>query len=75
MNGNLLRLRKALALSRRELSKRSNVDESTIYRGEHGLNVLRPSTIQKLARALAVSPKEITSSDRNVHDDDRNQKR
>ena len=62
MNGNLRRIREALALSRRELANRSEVDESTIYRAEHGLTTLRPSTIQKLARVLEVSPTEITSS-------------
>ena len=63
MNGNLRRLREALALSRRELARRSRVDESTIYRAEHGLTVLRPSTIQKLVRVLKVSPTEITQAD------------
>ena len=62
MNGNLRRIREALALSRRELAKRSEVDESTIYRAEQGLTTLRPSTIQKLTRVLEVSPTEITSS-------------
>ena len=62
MNGNLRRLRESLALSRRELAKRSEVDESTIYRAEHGITVLRPSTIQKLVRVLEVSPTEITNS-------------
>ena len=62
MNGNLRRIREALALSRRELAKRSKVDESTIYRAEQGLTTLRPSTIQKLTRVLEVSPTEITSS-------------
>lgn len=61
MNGNLRRLREALALSRRDLSKLSNVHESTIYRAECGLTVLRPSTIQKIVRVLKVSPTEITT--------------
>ena len=69
MNGNLRRLREARALSRRELAKRSQVNESTIYRAEHGLTTLRPSTIQKLVKVLEVSPMEITSSDvRKGHD-------
>ena len=63
MNGNLRRLRTALALSRYELAKRSGVNESTIYRAEQGLTALRPSTIQKLVRVLEVSPTEITRSD------------
>ena len=69
MNGNLRRLREALALSRRELAKRSDVDESTIYRAEHGLTALRPSTIQKLVRVLEVSPTEITHTDSRRHND------
>ena len=68
MNGNLRRLRKAMALSRRELAKRSEVDESTIYRAEHGLTTLRPSTIQKLVSALQVSPIEITQTDDTMED-------
>ena len=71
MNGNLKRLRELMALSRRELAKRSQVDESTIYRAEHGLTTLRPSTIQKLVRVLEVSPAEITSSDGKTGDNDR----
>ena len=63
MNGNLKRIREALALSRRELAARSDVNESTIYRAEQGMTTLRPSTIQKLARVLEVSPTEITKSE------------
>ena len=75
MNGNLRRIREALALSRSELAKRSEVDESTIYRAEHGLTALRPSTIQKLARVLQVSPTEITSSSSDTVRDDRGRDR
>ncbi len=71
MNGNLRRLREAMALSRRELAKRSRVDESTIYRAEHGLTTLRPSTIQKLVRVLEVSPTEITRADVKADEDGR----
>ena len=71
MNGNLRRLREAMALSRRELAKRSRVDESTIYRAEHGLTALRPSTIQKLVRVLEVSPVEITRPASKRDDDSR----
>ena len=69
MNGNLRRLREARALSRRELAKRSQVDESTIYRAEHGLTALRPSTIQKLVKVLEVPATQITSSDDKTDDD------
>ena len=71
MNGNLRRLREAMALSRRELARRSQVDESTIYRAEDGLTVLRPSTIQELVRVLEVSRIEITSSDGRTYDEGR----
>ena len=71
MNGNLRRIREALALSRRELAKRAKVDESTIYRAEQGLTTLRPSTIQKLTRVLEVSPTEITSSSSGTDHDGR----
>ena len=63
MNGNLRRIREAFALSRRELALRSDVNESTIYRAEHGKTTLRPSTIQKLAKVLGVPAPEITKSD------------
>ena len=63
MNGNLKRIRESLALSRRELATRSEVNESTIYRAEHGMTALRPSTIQKLAKVLNVSPTEITKTE------------
>ena len=71
MNGNLRRLREALAFSRRELALRSDVDQSTIYRAEHGLTMLRPSTIQKLARVLEVSPTEITNLNIRVSEEDK----
>lgn len=63
MNGNLRRIREALALSRRELASRSGVNESTLYRAEQGMTTPRPSTIQKLARALGVPATEITKAD------------
>ena len=62
MNGDLRGLWESLALSRRELAKRSEVDESTVYRTEHGLIALRPSTIQKLVRLLQVSPTGMASA-------------
>ena len=63
-----------MALSRRELAKRSRIDESTIYRAEHGLTALRPSTIQKLAKVLEVSPTVITSLNTRVGEDDRDER-
>ena len=61
MDGNLERLRTRMALSRKDLAQLSGVDESTIYRLERSINGPRPSTIRKLARALAVDPSELTT--------------
>lgn len=74
MNGSLRRLREAQAFSRRELSKRSGVHESTIYRAERGLTELRPSTIQKLVRALQVPPTAITAARRRPNGGEREQR-
>lgn len=60
MNGQLQILRKRKALSRRDLAKLAGTSESTIYRAESGRNALQPGTIRKLAKALGVSPEELT---------------
>ena len=59
MNGQLKRIRETRVLSRRELAKQADVDESTIYRAERGQTKLRPSTVRKLAQALGVPPDEL----------------
>lgn len=62
MNGELRRIRERKALSRRDLASLSGVDESTIYRFEHGRTTqVRPSTIRRLASALGVQPEQLTS--------------
>jgi transcriptional regulator with XRE-family HTH domain len=61
MNGNLQQIRQTRVLSRKELARQSNVDESTIYRAEHGQTKLRPSTVRKLAQALDVPPNQLIS--------------
>jgi len=61
MNGHLKRIRETRVLSRKDLAKQSDVDESTIYRAERGQTKLRPSTIRKLAQALGVPPDELVS--------------
>jgi len=61
MNGHLKRIRETRVLSRKELAKQSDVDESTIYRAERGQTKLRPSTVRKLAQALGVPPDELVS--------------
>ena len=71
MNGDLRRLRESLTLSRRELAKRAEEDESTVYRAEHGLTALRPSTIQKLVRLLKASPTKMASANSRSGDDGR----
>lgn len=63
MNGELEHLRELNALSRRDLSELSGVDQATIYRLERGrTDKARPSTIRKLASALGVEPSMLTSS-------------
>ena len=61
MNGQLKRIRETRVLSRKELAKQSDVDESTIYRAERGQTKLRPSTVRKLAQALGVPPDELVN--------------
>ena len=61
MNGNLRRLREGLTPIGRELGKRSEVAKSTLYRAEHGLAAVRPSTISESVRVPEVSPAEVTS--------------
>jgi transcriptional regulator with XRE-family HTH domain len=61
MNGNLEQIRRTRALSRKELARQSEINESTIYRAEHGQTKLRPSTVRKLARALSVPPDQLIS--------------
>jgi transcriptional regulator with XRE-family HTH domain len=61
MNGHLKRIRETRVLSRKELAKQSDVDESTIYRAERGQTKLRPSTARKLAQALGVPPGELVN--------------
>ena len=62
MNGNLRRLREQRALSRRDLAKLADVDESTIYRMESGRTLHPvPSTLRKLARALSVDVEVLTT--------------
>ena len=50
--------RRRLALSQENLAEKAHVAKSTIRRGEQGLPV-RPSSVQKLARALHVKPWEL----------------
>jgi transcriptional regulator with XRE-family HTH domain len=61
MNGQLKRIRGIRVLSRKELAKQSDVNESTIYRAESGQTKLRPSTVRKLAQALGVPPDELVN--------------
>jgi transcriptional regulator with XRE-family HTH domain len=61
MNGQLKSIRENRVLSRKDLARQSDVDESTIYRAERGQTKLRPSTVRKLAQALGVPPDELVS--------------
>lgn len=65
MNGKLQQLREQKALSRRDLSNLSGVDEITIYRLERGKTKKpMPSTIRKLAESLGVKPEYLLSQQR-----------
>ena len=61
MDGNLRRLRERKALSRKDLSELSGVNESTIYRLEAG-QVIRPNpkTTRRLAEALGINVEVLT---------------
>lgn len=51
------RLRRALAL--RDLAEKSGVGVSTVNRLELGHQAARPSTVRRLADALAIDPAEL----------------
>ena len=60
----LRQLRQAAGLSQRELGKRAKVSPGTVYRLENSVRGAYPSTMQKLARALEVSPSELVREHR-----------
>ena len=55
----LRELRRLRVLTLRELEEESGVSYNTIWRLENGHRQARPSTIRKLAAALAVEPAEL----------------
>lgn len=61
MSGNLKRLREQQALSLTDLAQKSGVNRITIHRIENGKQKPMPRTIRKLAEALQVNVKELTS--------------
>ncbi len=58
----LKELREAAILTVHELSELSGVSEDTITKIENGHRAARPSTIRKLATALAIEPQELRRS-------------
>ena len=52
-------LRKARGLTREELAKKADIYVQTVYNVEHGKYFPRWTTIQLLADALEVTPKEL----------------
>ena len=63
MNGEIRRLRELNALTRKDLSELSDVDQATLYLREHGRTArARPSTIRRLASALGVEPSVLMST-------------
>ncbi len=53
----LRQLRRARALSQRDLSRESGVSQDTVTRLETGQREAQPRTIRRLAEALAVEPR------------------
>ena len=49
-------------LTLRELAEEAGVSKDTIWRLENGHSEAHPSTIRKLARALAVQPRELVKT-------------
>ena len=58
----LRELRQRRVLTLHELGERSGVAYNTIWRLENGKSGAHPSTIRKLAAALAVDPKELVKA-------------
>jgi transcriptional regulator with XRE-family HTH domain len=56
-------LRRARALSQRDLSRMTGIAFDTISRLETGKQRAQPRTIRKLADALGVEPKELMKGD------------
>jgi transcriptional regulator with XRE-family HTH domain len=55
----LRRLRRARALSQRDLARITGIAQDTISQLETGKREAQPRTIRKLAEALGVQPKEL----------------
>ena len=55
----LKQLREEAVLTVHELAEASGVSDDTISKIENGQRIARPSTLRKLAQALAVSPQEL----------------
>ena len=56
----LRELREQRVLSMRELDERAGVSYHTIWRLENGKTGAHPRTIRRLAKALGVTPRELT---------------
>ena len=56
-------LREDLVLSQRELARMSGLAQGTVWRIENGFSEIHPQTIRKLARALAVEPRELVKKE------------
>jgi transcriptional regulator with XRE-family HTH domain len=58
----LRRLRGRVALTQAELARKARMNPATIARLELGMNVPRPTTIRRLARALGVRPQDLVEA-------------
>lgn len=56
-------LRGDQVLSQRELARLAGLAQGTVWRIESGFTEVHPSTIRKLARALAVEPRELVKKE------------
>jgi transcriptional regulator with XRE-family HTH domain len=63
----LKRLRLRQALSQRDLAGLAGITQSTVLRLENGRHPPLPSTIRKLARALEVTPADLTRPESTSH--------
>ena len=56
-------LREDQVLSQRELARMAGLAQGTVWRIENGFSEIHPQTIRKLARALAVEPRELVKKE------------
>lgn len=58
--------RERLSLTQAQLAQRAGMSPDSVYRIENGRNKTRPSSVQKLARALDMSPEYLNTGESRV---------